>query len=64
MENPIACVRQPTERMGLAAFDALMSRIRGEAQPSPLEILIPAELVLHGARAARTRAVRMEVADA
>jgi DNA-binding LacI/PurR family transcriptional regulator len=64
MENPIACVRQPTERMGLAAFDALMSRIRGEAQASPLEILIPAELVLHGARAARTRAMRMEVADA
>jgi DNA-binding LacI/PurR family transcriptional regulator len=64
MENPIACVRQPTERMGLAAFDALMSRIRGGALASPVEILIPAELVLHGTRAARARSRRMEVADA
>jgi LacI family transcriptional regulator len=52
MDNPVASVRQPTERMGLAAFDALMARIRGEAPTSPLEMLLPAELVPRGSRAA------------
>jgi DNA-binding LacI/PurR family transcriptional regulator len=55
MENPVVSVRQPTERMGLAAFEALMARIRGEAPASPVEILLPAALVLRGSQAALAR---------
>jgi DNA-binding LacI/PurR family transcriptional regulator len=51
MENPIAVVRQPTERIGLAAFGALMSRIRGEAPAFPAEIVLPAEFVPSGRKA-------------
>jgi LacI family transcriptional regulator len=53
MENPVVTVRQPTELLGLAAFDALMARIRDEAPASPVEILLPAELVPCGFHAAR-----------
>jgi DNA-binding LacI/PurR family transcriptional regulator len=55
MENPVVSVRQPTERMGVAAFEALMARIRGEAPASPVEMLLPAALVPRGSRAASRR---------
>jgi LacI family transcriptional regulator len=50
MDNPVASVRQPTERMGLAALEALMARIRGEAPNSPVETILPATLVPRGSR--------------
>lgn len=50
MDNPVVSVRQPTEGLGLAALEALMARIKGEAVASPVEILLPAQLVPRGAR--------------
>ena len=45
MRSPITAVRQPTERMGLAALEMLLQRAGG-GDPSPKELLFPAELVI------------------
>jgi LacI family transcriptional regulator len=55
MGNPVASIRQPTDQMGLAAFEALMARIRGEAPVSPVETILPAVLVPRGSRSGTGR---------
>jgi LacI family transcriptional regulator len=56
MRSPITAVRQPTERMGLAALDALLKRLADGGDSKAEEELLPAELVVRdscGAGAAR-----------
>jgi LacI family transcriptional regulator len=56
MRSPITAVRQPTERMGLAALETLLQRAAGGGDPTAKELLLPAELVIRnscGAEAAR-----------
>jgi DNA-binding LacI/PurR family transcriptional regulator len=55
MRSPITAVRQPTERMGLAALDALLQRSGGD-DSAVKELLLPAELIIRdscGTKAAR-----------
>jgi DNA-binding LacI/PurR family transcriptional regulator len=46
MKSPITAIRQPTERLGLAALDALLARA-GSVKAAPArEVILPAKLIV------------------
>ncbi|MGO8693883.1 MAG: LacI family DNA-binding transcriptional regulator [Rectinemataceae bacterium] len=49
--HPVITIRQPTERMGLAALDMLLQRIKGEGPQTPREMIFPARLMVREADA-------------
>lgn len=46
MRHRVTTVRQPTEKMGLAALDMLIDRIKGGGPAAPREMLFPARLMI------------------
>jgi LacI family transcriptional regulator len=46
MRCPITSIRQPTEKIGLAALDALLARAAGERSGAGTEKVLPAKLVV------------------
>lgn len=46
MRSPITAIRQPTDRIGLCALDALLSRISGERTGGGTDRILPAKLVV------------------
>ena len=46
MRSPITAIRQPTDRIGLSVFDALIARISGERTGAGIDQILPAKLVV------------------
>jgi LacI family transcriptional regulator len=49
LRDPVTTICQPTERMGLAALELLISRIKTGGQQQPREVLLPAKLIIREA---------------
>jgi DNA-binding LacI/PurR family transcriptional regulator len=49
MKRPVSTIRQPTEKMGLAALDMLIERITSGGSQAPRETILPAKLILREA---------------
>jgi len=45
MRHRVTTIRQPTEKMGLAAFNMLIERIKGGGPQAPREMILPAKLM-------------------
>ncbi|HUW40871.1 MAG TPA: LacI family DNA-binding transcriptional regulator [Rectinemataceae bacterium] len=46
LRHQVVAIRQPIARMGLAALDMLMQRMKGEGPEAPREMIFPARLML------------------
>jgi DNA-binding LacI/PurR family transcriptional regulator len=46
LRHQVVAIRQPIARMGIAALDMLMQRMKGEGPEAPREMIFPAKLMV------------------
>jgi LacI family transcriptional regulator len=60
LRDPVTTICQPTEKMGLAALEMLIGRIKSGGQQPPREVMLPARLVVRGASPRAAKRARVD----